>query len=74
MARFHLSPHRKSAYDYPIDDSARDSICNFNAVGGSTILYSGHYPRFRETDFQLRSNEEGETGLFRIKICARFMI
>ncbi len=51
--------HRKSAYDYPIDDSASPiAVCNFNAVGGSTILYSGHYPRFRETDFQLRSNED----------------
>ena len=51
--------HRKSAYDYPNDDSASPiAVCNFNAVCGSTILYSGHYPRFRETDFQLRSNED----------------
>ena len=28
------------------------AVCNFNAVGGSTILYSGHYPRFRPDDFK----------------------
>lgn len=49
---------RNSRYDYPIDDNASPiAVCNFNAVGGSTILYSGHYPRFRETDFRLRTNE-----------------
>lgn len=49
---------RQNAADYPVDD--RDSpiaICNFNAVGGSTILYSGHFPRFRPADFQLGTLE-----------------
>ena len=49
---------RQSIYDYPINDSGSPiAICNFNAVGGSTILYSGHYPRFRPPDFSLRTSE-----------------
>ena len=49
---------RQSRYDYPIDDTESPvAVCNFNAVGGSTILYSGHYPRFRPEDFELRSIE-----------------
>lgn len=49
---------RKSVSDYPIDDSQSPiSICNFNAVGGSTILYSGHFPRFLPRDFKLHTND-----------------
>jgi len=49
---------RNSDYDYPIDDEASPiAVCNFNAVGGSTILYSGHFPRFRPRDFELNSAE-----------------
>ena len=49
---------RQSRYDYPIDDTESPiAVCNFNAVGGSTILYSGHYPRFRPDDFKLKSAE-----------------
>ena len=49
---------RDSQYDYPIDDAASPiAVCNFNAVGGSTILYSGHFPRFRPRDFELESAE-----------------
>jgi len=49
---------RQSRHDYPIDDSESPiAVCNFNAVGGSTILYSGHFPRFRPRDFTLRSDE-----------------
>ena len=52
-----VSAIRQSRYDYPIDDSESPvAVCNFNAVGGSTILYSGHYPRFRPNDFTLRSD------------------
>jgi len=43
---------RKLKSDYDIDD--KDSpiaISNFNAVGGSTILYSGHFPRLHPSDF-----------------------
>ena len=47
---------RKAAADYPIND--KDSpiaIANFNAVGGGTILYSAHFPRFHPSDFKART-------------------
>ena len=54
---YHVSPNiRKLAADYPIND--KDSpiaIANFNAVGGGTILYSGHFPRFHPSDFKTRT-------------------
>jgi len=49
---------RQNRFDYPVDDSRSPiAVCNFNAVGGSTILYSGHFPRFHPVDFALRSRE-----------------
>ena len=49
---------RHNRFDYPVDDAASPiAVCNFNAVGGSTILYSGHFPRFHEVDFELQSRE-----------------
>ncbi len=49
---------RQNSWDYPVDDSESPiAVCNFNAVGGSTILYSGHFPRFLPTDFKLKSLE-----------------
>ena len=46
---FNVNPNiRKLKSDYPIDDkNSPISVANFNAVGGSTILYSGHFPRFQ---------------------------
>ena len=53
-----MTADRNSPYDYPInDDDSPIALCNFNAVGGSTILYSAHFPRFRPPDFELRSVE-----------------
>ena len=47
---------RRRAADYPINDSDSPiAILNFNAVGGSTILYSAHFPRFHPSDFRVRS-------------------
>lgn len=47
---------RQSDSDYPVDDSNSPiAVCNFNAVGGSTILYSGHFPRFQPQDFNVKS-------------------
>ncbi|MBN3854489.1 GMC family oxidoreductase [Paraburkholderia sp. Ac-20340] len=47
---------RQNAADYPVDDSASPiSIANFNGFGGSTILYSAHFPRFHPSDFRTRS-------------------
>lgn len=44
--------------DYPIDDTDSPiAVCNFNAVGGSTLLYSAHFPRFRPPDFHTRTSE-----------------
>ena len=48
--------HRNRAADYPINDSESPiAIVNFNAVGGSTILYSAHFPRFHPSDFRVRT-------------------
>ncbi len=41
--------------DYPINcDESPIAAANYNAVGGSTILFSGHYPRFHPSDFQVK--------------------
>lgn len=43
---------RNNPADYPIDDSKSPiSIANYNGFGGSTILYSGHFPRLHPSDF-----------------------
>jgi choline dehydrogenase-like flavoprotein len=54
---FALSPNsRGRPEDYPINDQDSPiSISNFNAVGGSTILYAAHFPRFHPGDFRVRS-------------------
>lgn len=57
LGDFALSPNtRKRPADYPVDDSGSPiAISNFNAVGGSTILYAGHFPRLHPSDFRTRS-------------------
>ncbi|MBL8702897.1 MAG: GMC family oxidoreductase [Alphaproteobacteria bacterium] len=54
---WHPNPNlRRSAADYPIDDSQstmRPML--FNGVGGSTIMWSCHQPRFHPSDFAMRS-------------------
>ncbi len=54
---FNINPNiRKLKSDYPINDrNSPISIANFNAVGGSTILYSGHFPRFHPSDFKTKT-------------------
>jgi len=54
---FNINPNlRKSISDYPIDCRNSDiDIANFNGIGGSTILYSGHFPRFHPSDFKVRT-------------------
>lgn len=50
--------YRKLAGDYSIDDSESPiSIANYNGVGGSTILYSGHFPRMHPSDFYTKSQD-----------------
>jgi len=47
---------RRSLADYPIDDSGSPiSIENYNGFGGSTILYSAHFPRMHPSDFRVKS-------------------
>ncbi len=43
--------------DYPINDAEDSpiSIVNFNGVGGSTILFSAHFPRFHPSDFRVKT-------------------
>ncbi len=57
LKRFNSNPNiRNLKSDYPINDkNSPISIANYNAVGGSTILYSGHFPRFHESDFKTKS-------------------
>ena len=54
---FSISPNRrKRPADYPInEDDSPISVANFNAVGGSTILYAGHFPRFHPSDFRVKT-------------------
>lgn len=41
--------------DYPVNnDGSPISIANFNGVGGGTILYAAHFPRFHPSDFRVR--------------------
>ena len=49
---------RKSHSDYEIDNSNSPiEIANFNGIGGSTVLFSSHYPRFNQNDFNVFSSE-----------------
>jgi len=54
---FHISPNRrKMPSDYPInDDDSPIKVVNYNGVGGGTVLYAGHFPRFHPSDFRVRS-------------------
>jgi len=54
---FALSPNgRGRPGDYPVNDSGSPiGASMFNAVGGSTILYAAHFPRFHPGDFRVRT-------------------
>ena len=54
--KFKINPNeRKLKFDYPIDNSDSDiEIANYNAIGGSTIIYSGHFPRLHPSDFRTK--------------------
>ena len=42
--------------DYPVNESASTfSPLMFNAVGGSTIHWSAHFPRYHPSDFRVKS-------------------
>ncbi|HKU24705.1 MAG TPA: GMC family oxidoreductase [Candidatus Sulfotelmatobacter sp.] len=55
---FHFDPNvRKRPEDYPIVSSGGHppTVLMFNAVGGSTIHYTAHFPRFHPSDFRVKS-------------------
>jgi choline dehydrogenase-like flavoprotein len=42
--------------DYPInDDNSPIKVVNFNGVGGSTIMYTAHFPRLHPSDFRVKT-------------------
>ena len=42
--------------DYPInDDNSPIKVVNFNAVGGSTVMYTAHWPRLHPSDFKVKT-------------------
>jgi choline dehydrogenase-like flavoprotein len=57
MGDYSFSPNRRRARaDYPInEDDSPIKIANFNGVGGGTVMYAGHYPRFHPSDFRVHS-------------------
>lgn len=48
---------RRLPEDYPVTAGGKHppEVLMFNAVGGSTIHWTGHFPRFRPSDFRVRS-------------------
>ena len=47
---------RKLSVDYPVNDyDSPISPLMYNAVGGSTIHWSAHFPRFHPSDFRVQS-------------------
>ena len=64
---FNIDPNQRGFNsDYPINtDNSPISIANYNAIGGSTLIYSGHYPRFHPSDFNTRKIDNiGSNWLF----------
>ncbi|MBM3645861.1 MAG: GMC family oxidoreductase [Alphaproteobacteria bacterium] len=54
---FAINPNRRARRtDYPINDANSPiKVVNFNGVGGSTIMYTAHYPRLHPSDFRVKS-------------------
>ena len=55
---FHFSPNvRKRWEDYPVVETGTHppDVLMFNAVGGSTHHWTGHFPRFHPSDFRVRT-------------------
>ena len=47
---------RQRPEDYPLNNDGTPIVpLMFNAVGGSTIHWSGHFPRFRPSDFRVKT-------------------
>jgi len=57
---FHFSPNvRRRPEDYPVVSTGGHppNVLMFNAVGGSTIHYTAHFPRFHPSDFRVKTLE-----------------
>ena len=55
---FHFSPNvRRRPEDYPVVEAGGHppKVLMFNGVGGSTIHWATHFPRFHPSDFRVRS-------------------
>jgi choline dehydrogenase-like flavoprotein len=54
---FAVSPNvRRRPEDYPVNDATSPiAMSMFNGVGGSTVLYAGHFPRLHPSDFRTRT-------------------
>ena len=55
---FHFNPNvRRRPEDYPVVSTGGHppTVLMFNAVGGSTIHYTAHFPRFHPSDFRVKS-------------------
>jgi choline dehydrogenase-like flavoprotein len=54
---FSTSPNRRAREtDYPINDANSPiKVVNFNGVGGSTVMYTAHYPRLHPSDFKVKT-------------------
>lgn len=57
MSDHSMSPNqRRAPADYPInDDGSPIKVVNFNGVGGATVLFGAHFPRFHPSDFRVRT-------------------
>jgi choline dehydrogenase-like flavoprotein len=57
LTDFNPDPNvRQLAADYPLNNAASTfTPLMFNAVGGSTIHWSAHFPRYHPSDFRVRS-------------------
>ena len=57
QTKWHYSPNvRKLPADYPVnDDTSQIKVVMFNAVGGSTIHWTAHVPRFHPSDFRVKT-------------------
>jgi choline dehydrogenase-like flavoprotein len=57
LTDFNADPNiRHRAADYPVNGAASTfTPLMFNAVGGSTIHWSAHFPRYHPSDFRVRS-------------------
>jgi choline dehydrogenase-like flavoprotein len=59
MSEYSPSPNvRRLSADYPVNEQNSEiSPLMFNAVGGSTILWAGHFPRLTPGDFHAKSED-----------------